>query len=381
MNKTETTCKDQKTVQKPHNIFYLYNGITRYAGVPTSQLTGRLHYNENLFGPSPKCLEVLRQTTVEDICLYDSTDDCPLIQAVSERYELPKEYIFLHNGSAELMKTVFSIMLERGDSIMVQSPGWSYYSSVASYKGAKTITYNTILDGGVTCRHDIEDILSKAKAAKPKVIVITSPAMPTGQTISQENLVRFIEENPTSLVLVDEAYAGYRANTLNEYELASKYENVVFSRTFSKYYGLGGMRLGYGIAGPAARSALWLDLPLYQLPLFARRVAAAAVADAAYYDKIGQELNDVKAKFIAEVNKIKGVHAYESDSNFVFLDTSGYDLEAVRQFVFQNGYLIRSFTAGGEEHLRITMGPRDIIVPFLEVFKTALLQSRTKEAE
>lgn len=373
------TTSEMQHSPKNHSIFHLYDGITRYAGVPTDQLTGRLHYNENLFGPSPKCLEVLRQTTLEDICLYDSTDSCPLIDAVSKQHAIPKEYIFLHNGSAELMKTIFSIMLERGDTIMVQDPGWSYYSSVASYKGAKTVKYNVIMDGGVTCKHDVEDILSKAKAVQPKVIVVTSPAMPTGQVISQADLVRIIEANPLSLVLVDEAYAGYQPNTLNEYELASKYENVVFSRTFSKYYGLGGLRLGYGIAGSAARSALWLDLPLYQLPLATRRVAAAAVNDVDYYSRIGQELNEVKAEFVQKVNMMEGVHAYESASNFVFLDTSGYDLEAVRQFVYEKGFLIRSFTAGGEEHLRITMGPRDIIEPFFEVFKEALLKSRTKD--
>ena len=376
-----STTSEMQNGQNKHNLFHLYDGITRYAGVPTNQLTGRLHYNENLFGPSPKCLEILRQTTVEDICFYDSSDSCPLLDAVSKQSAIPKDYIFLHNGSAELMKTIFSIMLERGDTIMVQDPGWSYYSSVASYKGAKTVTYNVIMDGGVTCKHDIEDILHKAKAVQPKVIVVTSPAMPTGQVISQADLVRIIEANPLSLVLIDEAYAGYQPNTLNEYELADKYENVVFSRTFSKYYGLGGLRLGYGIAGPAARSALWLDLPLYQLPLLARRTAAAAVNDVDYYSRIGQELNKVKARFIQKANTIEGVHAYESASNFVFLDTSGYNLEAVRQFVYENGFLIRSFTANGEEHLRITMGPSDIIDSFFEVFRIALSKSRTKWVE
>lgn len=115
-----------------NQLFSDYVGITRYAGVPTEQTTGRLHYNENLYGPSPQCMETLNSLTLEDISLYESNEKDELLEALSAETKIPVENLFLNNGSAENIKSILSVFTKRGDTILLPDPGWSYYTGIAN---------------------------------------------------------------------------------------------------------------------------------------------------------------------------------------------------------------------------------------------------------
>ena len=128
--------------------------------------------------------------------------------------------------------------------------------------------------------------MEKAKQYAPKIIAVTSPAMPTGNAISGADLELIIKNNPGSMILVDEAYYGFRPYDLDVNRIVHTYDNVIFSRTFSKYFGLANLRIGYGICSEKAMHAMWLDLPLHRLPHISKRMAIAALEDTAYYEEI-----------------------------------------------------------------------------------------------
>lgn len=353
-------------------VFSKYSEVKSYHSVPTVQKSGRLHLNENLFKPSPKCLEVLKNITMEDLYLYDLGRNDELVETLSSSLGISSNNIFIHNGSAEVIKSIGSILLNENDIVLVPSPGWSYYKSVADAKFAKCITYE-VCEKEDTYEYNIDDLLQKAKENNPKVIIITSPQMPTGCGISYNDIEKVIKENINSIILLDEAYWGY-GNDDNKFEkkIITQYSNVVITRTFSKFYGLADIRIGYGLCSYPLRRTICLDLPLFRACGISRKIAVAAIKDKEYYRKMKAETNAVREWFSSELNKISGVKAYKSESNFVFIKLENADANRVRAYMEENGLLIRLFNDKDVLRLRITIGPKDIMERVIYQLKRAL---------
>lgn len=353
--------------------FSKYADVKSYHSVPTEQLSGRLHLNENLFKPSPKCADVLKEIRMEDLYLYDLSNKDFLIDALSASLGISSNNIFMHNGSAEVIKSIFSILLNEGDVVLVSAPGWSYYQSVTDVKFARCITYE-VNAGTDSYEYDLDDLLEKAGRYSPRIIVLTSPHMPTGCTINNENIEKVIESNADSVIMIDEAYWGYGNNT-NEFEkkIITRYSNVVITRTFSKFYGLANIRIGYGLCSYPLRRTIGLDLPLFRVCGISRKIALAAIEDKLYYDRMRQETIDVRDWFIHELNEIDHVKAFKSDSNFVFIHLDSVDVDKVRAYMEENNILIRLFTDKEILMLRITVAPRDIMERVLFQLKRAII--------
>ena len=365
----EDLLKDSNEV---NNFFQKYSEVKSYHSVPTEQLTGRLHLNENLFKPSPKCMDVLKEAKIEDLYLYDLGHDDELLEAISADTGISTNNIFVHNGSSECIKSIGSILLNEGDIVLVPHPGWSYYKSVADAKFAKCVNYE-VREADDSYEYNVEDILQKAKEYKPRLIVITSPQMPTGCEISYEDIERIVSENKDSVILLDEAYWGY-SDVTSKFEkmLITKYANVVVTRTFSKFYGLADIRIGYGFCSYPLRRTIGLDLPLFRASGICRRIAKAALEDHEYYDKMRAETKEVREWFIDELNTIHGVTAYKTGSNFVFIKLDNADPDKVRAYMEENGILIRLFTDKDALRLRITIGPKDLMDRVVYQLKRAL---------
>ena len=367
---------DQKNVV--NQIFNKYSEVKSYHSVPTEQLSGRLHLNENLFKPSPKCMEVLKNAKIEDLYLYDLGHEDELITAISKDIGISANNLFIHNGSSEVIKSIGSILLNEGDIVLVPTPGWSYYKSVADAKFAKCIYYE-VRENGDSYEYNVDDILARAEEYKPKMIVITSPQMPTGCEISEEMIYRVIKKNPNSIIMLDEAYWGYQdtSNTL-EKALITEFSNVVITRTFSKFYGLADVRIGYGLCSYPLRRTIGLDLPLFRAWGISRKIAKAALEDKEYYDKMRAETKKVREWFTDELNRLNGVKAYKSGSNFVFIRLMNADANIVRAFMEENNILIRLFTDKDDLRLRITIAPRNIMERVLFQLKKALQYSQNE---
>lgn len=348
-----------------------YDGITRYAGVPTEQTTGRLHYNENLYGPSPKCLETLKETTMTDLYLYESTAKEDLIEALSKKLGLPEENLFLNNGSAENLKSIISVIARPGDTVMLPDPGWSYYFGLADYRFLKIVKYQ-IAEGETKCNHDVANIRAMIEKYDPKIVLIASPAMPTGNKMADEELEDLIRSYPNTLMLIDEAYYGFAEYTLDIRRLIETYDNVVFSRTFSKYYGLANLRIGYGFCSAALKKVLWLDMPLHRLPHIVKRMAIAALEDDEYYDSVKEKNLRARQKFSDALNQIDGVQVHESDTNFVYIRLIGYDVEQIQRVANEHGFLIRIFVGNAEKHLRVTIGTEEMMEELTRILVPAI---------
>lgn len=331
-----------------------------------------MHLNENLFKPSPRCLDVLKKITLEDIYLYDLSYKDELVEAISDNTGISTNNIFIHNGSSEVIKSIFSIILSEGDVILVPSPGWSYYKSVADSIFAKSLYYN-VCEGEDSYYYDVDDLLQKAMEYSPKIIVITSPQMPTGCEISHDEISKVIELNQNSIIMLDEAYWGYEdySNSF-EKEIITKYSNIVISRTFSKFYGLANIRIGYGLCSYPLRRTIGLDLPLFRVSGISRKIAKEAILDTDYYSSMRKETKLAREWFINELNKISDVKAFQSGSNFVFIKLKNGDPDKVKAYMEENNILIREFMDNDALRLRITIAPIDILKRVIIQLKKAL---------
>ncbi|MBQ1552860.1 MAG: histidinol-phosphate aminotransferase family protein [Clostridia bacterium] len=352
--------------RKSAEITERYRGITRYAGVPTEQNTGRLHYNENIYGPSPLCLETLKETTPEDLCLYESGSRDDLVDALSEKFGIPAENIFLGNGSAENLRSMMSIFTKAGDTVLLPDPGWSYYTGLADCRFLRVERF-PIKETEDACVFDLDALENALDTLRPALTVIANPAMPTGNGMDDATLEDTVKNHPGTLFIIDEAYFGFKKYTLDVKRMIDAYDNVIFSRTFSKYYGLANLRVGYGFCCEALKKILWLDLPLHRLPHVCKRMAIAALRDDEYYGRVTAELIASRERFRRILNDVPGIYVYPSEANFVYIRLRGYDAVKIREEAAKNGYLIRVFDGSPEKHLRVTIGTKDVMEGLTEL--------------
>lgn len=362
------------------NLYGRYNEVTRYAGVKTDNRFGRLHFNENLWGPSPNALIPLHEATLEQLYLYDSKQKDDLIIEISSKYNIGYDNIFLHNSGSEVVRSIMTIMIGENDNILLPQPHWSYYPGVVDYRFGNKIFYK-FHEEGDKCYHDVDDLMEKAEQNDVKFIVVTSPAMPSGNLISSEDLERIIKYNPKALIFVDQAYFGFEDDEIDVNAFINKYDNVIFSRTFSKFFGLAGLRLGYGIASQRAMKALWLDLPLLALPIITRRAAIESLRDDAYYDRIREEIHTVKEWFYNELCKIDEIHPYRSDTNFIYMKVSDVDAVLVKELMEEAGYLFRIFEYDNKFYYRINVAPMDTMKDFISKLHSTIELAKHKYRE
>ena len=355
------------------NLYGKYNGITRYAGVKTNNRNGRLHFNENLWGPSPKALNPFREAVAEELYLYDSQELDDLIVEISSKYNIKYDNIFLHNSGSEVVRSIMSIMVDKNDNVLLPMPHWSYYPGVVDYRFGNKSFYKFNEDGD-KCYHDVDDLMEKAKINKSKFIIVTTPAMPSGNLISPDDLEKIVKYNPSSLVFVDQAYFGFEDDPIDVNYFINKYDNVMFARTFSKFFALAGLRLGYGIASKRALETLWLDLPLLRLPIIARKAVIECLRDDEYYYGIRKEIHDVKEWLYNELLETDCVHPYRSDTNFLYMKITGVDAAVVREEMIKKGYLYRLFEYNGNQYYRINVAPMDTMKDFVGKFRATIAE-------
>lgn len=351
-----------------NRIFDRYMGIRKYMPPVTDTKLCRLHLNENLYGPSKRCLDVLKKIDIRSIYLYDLKKKDELISKICENFGYNEKNIYIHNGSSEVIRMIFDTTLQDNDVILLPNPCWGYYGSLAEINKAQCQQY-TVEEGEDSYYFNVENINQAADKYNPKILVITSPNMPTGNTISSEQLKLVLDKNKSSLVVVDQAYWGFDGEELDVIEFVNEYPNVVFTRTFSKFYGLANERVGYCICNEAIKNIFTLNLPLFKVSYSSRIVALAALEDNQYYEKIRRKIIKTRDNFIEELNKLEGVKAYKSNSNFVYIKFSDSNAEELQKKFEGENLLVRLFSNGDKIYMRVTIGDKETMDNVIRIFQ------------
>lgn len=310
----------------------------------------RLDFNENTFACSPKVLETLGSISRAELTMYPERERVERVAAA--HLGLQPEQVLLTNGVDEAIHVLCQTYLDEGDAMLLPVPTYSMYAVYASGTEAKLVE----VPAGEGFRFPLETLLEKITPAT-KLIAIANPNSPTGQAVSREAILRVLEAAPHAVVLVDEAYFHFHGQTVMD--LIGRAPNLIVARTFSKAYGLAGLRLG--LLAATAEQMQWLRRVIspYSVNSLALACLPAALEDQAYLDWYVIEVLAARGEFTDFLDKA-GVRYWPSEANFVLTSIGPKHAEFSRA-MRERGVLVRDRSAdpGCDGCVRITIGTRE----------------------
>lgn len=327
----------------------------------------KLASNENPFGPSPMAVEAI-QKILTDIHFYPDSNNYNLKKKLAQLTKHDETGIIIGNGSDELLKLIAETFLNAGDEIITADPTFAEYEFTATIMGAKTIKVpsNNFV-------HDLEAMKNRV-TNQTKLIVICNPNNPTGAIVTEEELDKFMAEIPEDLLVIfDEAYFEYVNNS--QYVSGKKYvdlgKNVIVLRTFSKIYGLAGLRVGYGLTTPEIAGAIARVTEPFNVNLLAQIGATAAIDDVEHIEE-SRQMNLAGKEYLYQEFKALGLNYVETEANFIFVDT-GKDCQEVFSKLLKLGIIIRTGDIFGyPTYIRVTIGSSEENKRFIAGLKTVL---------
>lgn len=311
----------------------------------------KLASNENPLGPSPMAMDAMREN-IGGVNLYPDGRAFTLTQKLSEKYNLVPENFIIGNGSDEIIKMLAETFLEFGDDIVYCIPTFGEYAFAAKLMGAvpREVPVRDL-------RYDLPAML-KAITPRTKLVFVCNPNNPTGTTVSHGELESFIRQLPEGiLVVLDEAYQEYvtQPDFPDSLGFVKQGLPVIILRTFSKIYGLAGLRVGYGIGSPAVINQLQRVREPFNVNRLAQFAAAAALSDTGHLERSRQVNSEGKDFLTRELTRL-GLEVTPSEANFLFVRVN-LDSRTVFQALLREGVIIRTGDIFGyPEWIRVTIG-------------------------
>lgn len=291
----------------------------------------KLDGNENPFGPSPNALEALRAET--NYQYYPDPAQTRLRERLAEYVGAPPEAIVAGAGSDELIDLVLRAVVTPGDAVVDCPPTFGMYAFLARLAGARVVEAPRREDFSV----DIDAVARLARGAK--TLFLASPNNPTGNTCAREDVERLLDSG--ALVVIDEAYAEFAGESV--VDLTGERPNLVVLRTFSKWAGLAGLRVGYAVMAPALAQILMRIKQPYNVSVAAQVAAIAALDDRAALMERVRALVEERQRLASLLADIPWVTVYPSSANFVLCRLRGRDARAVREALARKGIFVRYF--------------------------------------
>ncbi len=309
----------------------------------------RLDFNENTIACSPRVREVLGRISAGDLTRYP--ERAPVERIVAKHLGISPEKIVLTNGVDEAIHVLFETFLDSGDELLLPVPTYTMYEVYASATDANVVAVQADTD----LQFPFDRLLS-AISPRTKVIAIANPNSPSGSLATRAQIIELARRAPQAVMLVDEAYFHFCGETV--VDLIDTLPNLFVARTFSKAYGLAGLRLGV-LAGPADLIR-WIRRVLspYSVNSLALACLPPALEDSAYLDWYVGEVISARADFEAALEAF-GMRRWPSHANFVLVHVGRQHAEFVR-LMSAGGVLVRdrSSDPGCDGCVRITIGTR-----------------------
>jgi histidinol-phosphate aminotransferase len=328
--------------------------------------------NEVIQGPSPEALQAIRKFDSREASLYfDGYYGSSLAPELAQRFNIARAQVSVGYGIEFFLRAIFDSLDPERDSILTNEPHYGYYSAYANAKKISLTTFQ-ILDRGDHFEFDIDDCVAKIKKYRPKVVLITSPNNPTGNSMRPDDLGKIMRSTRAtqSLVVLDEAYWGFdpKYDEAATMRLLKKYENLVILRGFSKRYALAGLRIGFALWGKSAKKIIrYDDLYLGGSPLL-EAVAVAALKSESYYANLSKAIIAERKQFIARVGRLKSFTPYASNANFVMVKIGAKALSEFKKREAKLPVAISKFTT--PQFIRVSLGFHKDVEAFIVLLES-----------
>ncbi len=342
--------------------------VVREYGIDAKDVI-KLASNENPRGCSPKVIEAVRNEATK-MNLYPDDSMYELKEALAAKYGVSEANVIIGAGSDQVISFAVHAKANANTKVLMAGITFAMYEIYALQTGAKILKTPT-------SGHNLQEMLEIYKANKDvSVIFLCLPNNPLGECLDTKDVYAFLDEiSPDTLVVIDGAYQEYAsfkdpAKKIVPSEMITKYPNTLYSGTFSKAYGLGGMRCGYGIAQPEVIKALLKLRAPFNITNLSLKAAIVALSDEAFVQASVKE-NFEQMKAYEAFAKELGFKTIESYTNFIVLEFDPTkSSSAIAQKLMEKGIIVRNLGAYGMNAIRVTIGTPEQNERFFECFKT-----------
>lgn len=309
----------------------------------------KLNTNENPYGPSPRTLDAIRAAATDDLRLYPDPNGQALKDAVARYYGIQSDQVFVGNGSDEVLAHIFLGLFGHGRPVLFPDISYSFYPV---YCGLYDIAFETpALD------EDFQ-IVPEDYLRPNGGIIFPNPNAPTGSALALDAIERIVAGNPTSVVVVDEAYVDFGAESA--VALIERHANLVVTQTLSKSRSLAGLRVGLAMGQAPLMEALERiknSFNSYPLDRLALAGATAAFEDRAYFDETCRQVIESREALVGEL-LTRGFEVLPSAANFIFARHVHKGGAVLAAGLREHGVIVRHFSRPERiaDFLRITIG-------------------------
>ncbi len=334
---------------KPYEPVAPPEWLAEESGVDSAEII-RLNANENPYGPPPKAREAI--ASFDAASIYPDADHVQLRACLARHVGCAPERIVAGSGSDELISLLIRLFVGPEDTVVTAVPTFGMYAFEAGMAGARFIGTPRNPDDFSL---DVGRVVDAARGSA--IVFLCSPNNPTGNSVSESEARAVLETG--ALTVMDEAYAEFAGASLMP--LVDEYPNLIVLRTFSKWAGLAGLRVGYGVFPPDLAAVLMTVKPPYNVATLAQVAAVAALDDPdAAHAAVRTIIHD-RGALADELRTLPGVHVYPSDANFLLVRFLNCDAGAVHTALLRRGIALRHFdTPELRDCLRISVGrPED----------------------
>ncbi len=325
----------------------------------------KLASNENPLGPSPKAISAIKKN-LSNLNRYPDGSCFHLKERLSKKLNLKSYNFIISNGSDEIINLILKAFLNKGEEVIISKPTFLIYKICSEISGAK-IKFIPLKN----FRYDLE-AMKKAITKKTKIIFVANPDNPTGTYVNRKETDSFLKDLPSHLICYfDEAY--YELVEARDFPQTLEYlnsKNVIISRSFSKSYGLAGLRCGYGIARKEFIEYLDRVREPFNVNYLAQVAALSALDDREFLEKTRKVIFEGK-RFLYREFKRLNIDYIPSQGNFVLFKIK--DSKKIYSELLERGIIVREMSQWGlNNFIRITIGKEEENIKFIEALKEVL---------
>jgi len=324
----------------------------------------KLASNENPYGCSKKVQDGVAKI-ISKMALYPDDSMSALKEALSKRFEVKEQNIIIGSGSDQVIEFLIHAKANEKSKILMNSVTFAMYEIYAKHVGAEILRTSKQ-------EHDLDEFYKIYKEEKPQIIFLCTPNNPTGDAIDSTKLFTFLEKiDEDTLVVIDGAYMEYAMAKDSSKSIKPKdllnYKNVIYLGTFSKAYGLGGMRVGYGISDSKIIKELYKLRPPFNITTLSLEAATIAISDEEFVQK-SVVSNFIQMKRYEEFASKQNIDIIESYTNFVTLClNNNQNSSQITTSLLQEGMIVRDLSTYGMNAIRVTVGTAKQNTHFFEL--------------
>ena len=357
----ETLIRPDVATMEPYTPVYPFEVLAAQLGRTPDEIV-KLNANENPYGPPPCVQEALADIKFAHI--YPDPESRALREALAKFTGVPAEYLMAGLGADELIDLTIRLFIQPGDAIVNCPPTFGMYPFDADVNGAKCIS----VERGDDFALDMVGIEAAVTEHQPKLIFVASPNNPDGSWLSNTDLERLLA---LSLVVVlDEAYIEFAGLENSRTALVPQCENLIVLRSFSKWAGLAGMRVGYAAFPAQLMSHLWKIKQPYNVPVASAAAATAVLNDSDYLEMHVARMVSERERLADLLAEIPYLRPYPSLSTYVLCRVVGREARALKTDLEREGILIRYYsTPRLRDHIRISVGRPEQTDVLIEALK------------